>query len=137
MMPMKKLLLVLAILGILVPGVSYAWPTWTGTATFVVATDNNTSTAVSIPRGIKRVGVIVPTITTGTLAVHVSQDGVTYYAYQYLTGASTPPVAFVTTSGTHSIAMDLPSGISVYKYLRFEASAQQTANVTITVLGQE
>jgi phosphoserine aminotransferase len=133
----KRFILILAILGLLVPGISYAWPTWTGTSVFVVATDNNTSTGVSIPRGIKRVGVIVPTITTGTLALHVSNDGVTYYAYQYITGASTPPVAFVTTSGTHNIAMDLPSGVTAFKYLRFEASAQQTANVTITVFGQE
>lgn len=130
---MKKTLLVFALLGFLV-STAFAWPTWTGTATITVATDNNTSSAVSVPRDCKNsLSVVIPTNTSGTVAVHVSTDGTTYYAFYYLAGAAAAPAAFATGSGTHNYATELPRSVLNYKYFRFETSAEQAANEVMTV----
>lgn len=134
---MKKLnALVIGILAlsfVLISSPVHAWPVWTGSATVTVATDNNTSSAISPPRDCKiSASVVIPTVTSGTVAVHVSTDGTTYYAYYYLAGAAAAPAAFATSSGTHNYATNLPSGVLDYKYLRFETSAEQEADRTLT-----
>lgn len=132
---MKRLFSVLACLAVLLLGATaFAWPTWTGTATITVASDNNTSSAISIPRGCNNnIAVTIPTITTGTVAVHVSNDGTTYKAFYFNAGAGAAPVAFATGSGTHDYATEIPRGVTAYKYLRFETSAEQAANRTFTL----
>ena len=130
---MRKLFLALGLI-LCLAGSAFAWPTWTGTATLTYATDNNTTSAVSVPRDCKtNIGLVIPTIETSTLAVHVSADGTTYQAYSYNAGAAAAPAAWVVGSGTGAISTELPQGVLAFKYLRFEFGTGQTANRTLTV----
>ena len=129
---MKKLLFALGISLALASSV-FAWPMWTGTATITVATDNNTSSSISLPRECKaNVGVSYSGITSATVAVHVSHDGVTYAAYSYAAGAAAAPAAYLIGAATGG-AFEIPRGVTVYKYFRFETGAEQAANETFTV----
>jgi hypothetical protein len=131
-MTMKKLLLALALV-VLTCTSALAWPTWTGTASIVVATDNNTSTAVSPPRDCKsNFAVTYSGITSATVAVHVSNDGTTFAAYSYAAGAAAAPAAYLIGAGTGG-AYEIPAGVSAFKYFRFETGAEQAANETFTV----
>jgi len=129
---MKKLLLVLSLV-VLTGTTAFAWPTWTGVATITAATDNNTSSGISVPRDCKNnFGVTYSGITSATVAVHVSNDGVTYAAYSYNAGAAAAPAAYVIGAGTGGV-YELPRGVSAFKYMRFETGAEQAADETFTV----
>jgi hypothetical protein len=130
---MKKLILILALLGLVCASPVFAWPTWTGTATITQATDNNTSSAVSVPRDCKsNLGVYFSGITSATVAVHVSNDGTNYAAWYYAAGAAAAPAAYL-IGATTGAAFEIPSGVTAFKYFRFETGAEQAANETFTV----
>ena len=131
---MKKLILSLLLLG-LMAGSASAYPTWTGTSLLAYATDNNTSATVTLPRDCKgEISMILPTIESSTVAVHVSYDGTTFYALHYNAGAAAAPAAWLVGAGSGALAIEIPSAALNYPYLRFEFGTGQTANRTMRVL---
>lgn len=126
-MTMKRILLALALV-VALAGAAHAWPLYTATATVTIATDNNTSSAVTPARDCKySAGVYIPTIDTSTVIVHVSMDGTNYGAY-LAPGAAAPGAAWTVASGTGGNYVGLPAGVLAFKYIRFEFGSAQTAN---------
>lgn len=130
---MKRL--VLALLFLLAATPALSWPEWVGTATITIATDNNTSDVVSIPSTVSKIALQVPAIESGTISIYVSYDNTTYQELFCPVAATGASVVWTTASNTGQKTYEVPCNIGMWKFLKLETSAQQTANRTIKIPG--
>lgn len=117
---MLTVFLVLGLLALAIP----AQATFRAYATSVltIATDNTNSASTLLPTGTSEFALEVPTITSGTVQIQVSQNGTDWLNLQ---GASLG-------SGTGGIALPLFGATSpnCFKYFRVVTGAAQGANRT-------
>lgn len=133
---MKRLFLILfaalclAVAGPLTPAPALAWHDGYESAVITVATDNQTSAAVSIPRGAEYVDIYVPTITSSTVSLLVSADGGTTYDDLFCFSNGTNTVLWSSAAGTGGMYLQCPCRISAYNKLKVYCGSGQASNRT-------
>lgn len=99
-----------------------------------VVTDNTHSVGIRLPRGITSLTVACPTITSATIALEVSNDGVTYITHMaYNNGTNV--IAAVSAAGTAAKVVEFPGNFGAWRYVRVLAGAEQAADRTFTFYG--
>jgi hypothetical protein len=136
-MKTSRILIVLLVGMLLLPAVSFG-ASWTATALMTggAVTDNTTSTIFKIPTGSGGMTILLPTLTSSTVAIQVANSRTgTFVDFYYLAGAAAAPAKWVTTGGTGDIVVDLPEGISNWEYAKLVCGTAQAANRTFTIKG--
>lgn len=129
---MRRLLLILLLLAL--PLAAQAGP-WSKTVLLVAATDNvNTQSFSCTTPGV--VSVLVPTITSATITLAVSEEGSTWLNYNYQAGAAAAPALWQIAAGTANAVYELPPAACAFPFLRFTFGAAQS-NKTLKVYGRE
>ncbi len=129
-------LVFLALADPLTPAPALAWSDGYATATVTVATDNQTSAAVSIPRGADWFSIYVPTITSSTVSVKVSHDGGTTYDDLFCLNNGTNSVLWSSAAGTGGMYLQPPPDcrISFYNKLKVYCGSGQAADRNFVVI---
>lgn len=134
----KYALLVLAALllaaGVLVPAFA-GNPSVIGTATITVATDNQTSNALALPKNISKVVLYVPTLTSATVSLLVSSNSGTTYDDLFCFNNGTNTVLWSTAAGTGGMYVEVPCDMYPYTHMKVYAGAGQASNRAIIVYG--
>jgi len=139
----KRILLLLALFclavaGPLIPAPALAWTDGveTSTVTGGVVTDNQTGSAVSIPRGAEGVSVYVPTITSSTVSLKVSHDGGTTYDDLFCMNNNTNIVLASSAAGTGGMYLQFgpDCNIGFYNKLKVYCGSAQAADRAFKVI---
>ncbi len=109
---------------------------WSTTAVLTggVVTDNTHSAAVTLPKNVTRIGIVVPTLTSAAVNLEVSNDGTTYYNL-YCQDNGTNSILWSTAASTGVYAVVVPCEMYLWKYLKVETGAAQAADRTFTIYG--
>ncbi len=99
-----------------------------------VVTDNQTSTAIAVPRGVEKAAIYVPTITSATISLKGSHDGGTTYDDVFCLNNGTNVVLASSAAGTGGMMLELGCNVSFYSHLKVYAGAAQAADRTFTVI---
>ena len=101
------------------------------TETFVIANGQTTSAAVAI-KDPASIGLLVPTVTSGTLKVQVSADGANFFDLQ--DASANVLLSYVTTTGGFALSSVDLSHVLGYGWLRVVSGASQGADRTFTLV---
>ena len=130
---MRKLLI--AVILLFHASLSFAAAGWTGTATIPFATDNVLSPAVELPGTIKELAIVIPTITSSTVFLKVSHDGVTYQNL-YAMNNGTNQILWATAAATGGYTALIPGNIGLWRYVKVGCGSAQAADRTFTLVGK-
>lgn len=110
-------------------------PTLIGTATIDNPTDNQTSSALALPKNISRIVLYVPTITSSTISLLVSSNNGTTYDDLFCFSNGTNTVLWSTAAGTGGMYVEVPCDMYPYTHLKVYAGSAQAADRAIVVYG--
>ena len=130
---MMKRLALLPLLLILLVSPAYAWDSWRISATLDILVSDTTVT-FTLPSKVGSASyLIVPTITSSSIALSGSVDGTNFYtiASNY---SATALIDFTYVAGTGGKVLLMPD-LSPFRYLRITVSSQ-SANRTFTLFGK-
>jgi hypothetical protein len=125
------LFLAVAFLGVALAGN----PTLIGTAVVTVATDNDTSAALALPKNISKVVLYVPTIDSATVSLQVSANSGTTYDDLFCFNNGTNTVLWSTAAGTGGMYVEVPCDMYPYTHLKVQTGAGQTSDRSFVVYG--
>lgn len=126
---MRKYLVMLMVATALVVGsVAVAGPPTSQDMTVTIATDNVTSSYVALPTGGQtKFAVIIPTITSSTVKVQVSNDASSWY-----------DLGVSTSAGTGGVVMSIPDNVAItpFTYVRVVCGTAQAADRVFKLVGK-
>lgn len=134
----KYALLFLAVLllaaGAVVPAIA-GNPTLIGTATIDNPTDNQTSSAVALPKNISKVVLYVPTLTSSAISLKVSSNSGTTYDDLFCFNNGTNTILWSTAADTGGYYVEVPCDMYPYTHMKVYAGSAQAADRAIIVYG--
>ena len=103
-------------------------------AVITFATDDTLTPEVDLERAFEFLTILIPTITSSTVTVHISNDsGGTFYPVYVPDADATGDFAHATTAATTSKAITLRIGGA--RYIKIKCGSSQGANRTFKVRG--
>lgn len=120
--------------GVLVPAFA-GNPSLIGTATITVATDNQTSNVLALPKNVSKVGLYIPTIESSTISLKVSSNSGTTYDDLFCFNNGTNTVLWSTAAGTGGMYVEVPCDMYLYTHMKVYAGTGQTSNRAVVVYG--
>lgn len=136
----KYALLFLAVLllaaGVVIPAVA-GNPSLIGTSTITggVVTDNQTGSALAMPKNISKVVLYVPTLTSAAISLKVSSNSGTTYDDLFCFNNGTNTILWATAAGTGGMYVEVPCDVYPYTHMKVYAGAGQAADRAIIVYG--
>lgn len=131
------MLMVIAAIAVMTAGQALAWHDGYAEVTITggVVTDNQTSTAATIPRGADFFTIYVPTITSAAVSVKVSPDGGTTYDDLFCLNNGTNSILWASAAGTGGMYLSPPADcrISFFNRIKVYTGAAQAADRTFKV----
>ena len=117
---------------------------WSGTASLVQATDNQLTTAATLPNAAAIRGEPVRTlwvanasaITSSTMEVRCSPNGGTTYYPFYTFNNGTNVIVGTTAAATTSVMFQVPGDVSACTHIKVYFGTAQAANETVKLYGR-
>jgi hypothetical protein len=110
-------------------------PSLIGTSTIDNPTDNQTGSALALPKNISKVVLYIPTMTSSAVSLKVSSDSGTTYDDLFCFNNGTNTILWATAADTGGQYVEVPCDMYPYTHMKVYAGSAQGADRAIIVYG--